>query len=224
MSNQNTETPQVGVEAALDLIYQHDLPTQTEQTELADSYGRILAEDGDAVLRSGDLITATKMGVLGQTGHAKILVYKQPRVAVLATGSGLVAIDQKPKPAQVRDSNTYALAGAITEAGAEVVILPFTKTPEELAETLSAAASSHDAIVVTGGVTESDSNYTATVISELGQLLFTEIDMNPGKPLSFGVISGTPIFGLPSSLEAALIDFEVLVRPALRKMQGLKVS
>jgi molybdopterin molybdotransferase len=179
------------------------------------------AERGDIVLQAGDLITAPSMGLLATIGYAKVRVNSRPRVAVLATGSELVAIDKLPGPGKIRCSNTYALAGAAIEAGAVARILPCTKdTPEALAQALASAVISHDAIVISGGAAEGDFDYTAAVIRELGTLLFAKVAMRPGKAQSFGVIEGTPVFGLPGSPGAALIGFEVLVRPALRKMQG----
>jgi molybdopterin molybdotransferase len=93
-------------------------------------------------------------------------------------------------------------------------------TEEALTAALRTAARDHDFVVLSGGAAEGDFDYTAPVVRELGEVFFTKVHMRPGKAQIFGVIGSTLIFGLPGNPAAALIGFEVLVRPAIRKTQG----
>jgi molybdopterin molybdotransferase len=81
----------------------------------------------------------------------------------------------------------------------------------------------HDFVILSGGAAEGDFDYTTAAVREMGVLLFNQVRMRPGKAQTFGLIDGVPVFGLPGNPAAALIGFEVLIRPALRKMQGYRV-
>jgi molybdopterin molybdotransferase len=85
---------------------------------------------------------------------------------------------------------------------------------------MQAATEQHDFVVLSGGAAEGDFDYTTAAVKELGQLFYNKVAMRPGKAQTLGLINGVPVFGLPGNPAAAMIGFEVLIRPALRKMQG----
>jgi molybdopterin molybdotransferase len=176
---------------------------------------------GDILLHTGDPVSMAGVGLLASTGHAEVLVYGRPRVAILSTGSELVEVTQVPGPGQIRNSNTPALAAAVLDAGGLPTILPPVEdTREALTEALRSAVRDHDFVVMSGGAAEGDFDYTTPVIRDLGTVYFNKVNMRPGKAQTYGVIAGTPIFGLPGNPAAAAVGFEILVRPVLRKTQG----
>lgn len=177
---------------------------------------------GDVLLHIGERISTAGAGLLAATGNAKILAYRRPRVAISSTGDELVDVDQIPGPGQIRNSNSYSLAAAAIDAGAEVTVLPaVADNREALVETLKAAAGSFDFVITSGGAAEGDFDYVTSVVRELGTLYFNKVNMRPGKAQTFGIIDDTPVFGLPGNPAAAMVGFEILIRPALLKMQGL---
>jgi molybdopterin molybdotransferase len=179
------------------------------------------AHAGDVLLSSGIVINAASIGLMATCGYSQVPVYRRPRVAVVSSGSELVEHDQIPGPGQIRNSNTFALAAAAADAGAIVTILPkVDDTKEAFLRVYKAAAQEHDMVVMSGGAAEGDFDYTTSTIRELGEVFFNKVNMKPGKAQTFGVIDGTPVFGLPGNPTAAAVGFEILVRPALRKMQG----
>ncbi|MDR2106821.1 MAG: molybdopterin molybdotransferase MoeA [Coriobacteriales bacterium] len=180
------------------------------------------ARKGDVLLRVGERINSPAAGLLASTGNATVPVYRKPRVAIISTGNELVDVTAIPGPGQIRSSNSYSLAAATIEAGGIPVIMPIVgDTYEALRDALANATAAHDLIVTSGGAAAGDFDFITPVVQELGELFFNKVNMKPGKAQTFGIIKGTPFFGLPGNPGAASVGFELLVRPALRKMQGI---
>ncbi|MDR1185120.1 MAG: molybdopterin molybdotransferase MoeA [Coriobacteriales bacterium] len=180
------------------------------------------AHKGDVLLHTGEHVSFAGVGLLASTGNAEVLVYRRPRVAVLSTGNELVDVTEIPGPGQIRNSNNYSIAAAVLEAGGIPTIMSsVADTREALIEALRSALIEHDFVVTSGGAAEGDYDFITPVVRDLGELFFNKVNMKPGKAQTFGIIEDTPIFGLPGNPAAASIGFEILIRPALRKMQGI---
>ena len=176
---------------------------------------RAAADDGLAV--------EPGVGVLAGCGVLEVPVYRRPRVAVIATGSELVPPSEVPGPGKIRNSNSYAMAACAREAGAEAHMLPIVQdTFEALRDAVAQAAREYDFVVTTGGAANGDFDFIKPVVAELGELLMTTVNMRPGKAQTFGIMEGTPVFGLPGNPAAAYVGFQMLIRPALRTMQGYR--
>jgi len=176
---------------------------------------------GETILMPGTVLRAAEIGVLAALGRTSVLVTRRPRVAVLSTGDELVELDQPLRPGQIRDSNRYAIASAARAVGATPVPLGIVRdTADDLRRALRDAASRADVIVTTGGVSVGDHDHVKPVVDELGSMDFWSIAIRPGRPLAFGEIEGTLIFGLPGNPVSALLGFELFVRPAVLKMAG----
>ena len=161
------------------------------------------------------------VGFLAGCGIVEVPTHRRPRVAIISIGSELVDPAVVPTPGKIRNSNSYALAACAQAAGAVPVILPIVEdTKEALAAAVSAAADAYDFVVTSGGASNGDFDFIKPVVSELGELLMTTVNIRPGKAQTFGVVRGTPVFGLPGNPAAAYVGFEMIIRPALRKMQG----
>jgi len=176
---------------------------------------------GDVVLPAQRLLRAPDIGMIASLGTAVVRVFRRPTVAILATGDELVELGQPLGPGQIANSNAYTLAAAVSEAGA----LPRLHgiVPDEAAATRAAFADAlqADAVISTGGVSMGNFDLVRGVLADLGvDELFWKIAQKPGKPLSFGVRDGVPVFGLPGNPVSALVCFDLYVRPALRAMGG----
>lgn len=179
------------------------------------------ARKGSVVMRAGEIVTSAGIGLLASTGNTTVSVYRRPAVAVIATGSELVDITETPGPGMIRNSNSYALAASAVEAGATATLYPTVDDRKDLLEAaLTQAVASSDFVITSGGASDGDFDFITPVVRALGTLYFNKVNMRPGKAQTFGIIDETPIFGLPGNPAAALVGFEVLIRPALRKMQG----
>ncbi len=179
---------------------------------------------GDVVLGAGSFLGAAQVGLLAAVGRDRVRVRPRPRVVVLSTGSELVEPGQPLGPGQISDSNSYTLTAAAREAGAiayRVGALP--DDPRRLMATIEDQLVRADLVVTSGGVSAGAYDVVKDVLSRLGTVAFDRVAMQPGMPQGFGTVGedATPIFTLPGNPVSAFVSFEVFVRPAIRKMNGL---
>lgn len=179
------------------------------------------AKAGEIVVGTGEVIGSAGVGFLAGCGIVEVPTHRGPRVAIISIGSELVDPTEVPSPGKIRNSNSYALAACAQSAGAVPTILPIVEdTQEALAAAVLAAANEYDFVVTSGGASNGDFDFIKPVVESLGELLMTTVNIRPGKAQTFGVVNGTPVFGLPGNPAAAYVGFELIIRPALRKMQG----
>ena len=177
---------------------------------------------GEIVLRPGEEINAHMIAVLASFGYAQVKVGRQPRVAVLATGSELVDVGEKPARDQIRDSNNYTIEAYAKLAGATVERLPLAgDDPELLKKQMAAALERCDVLITSGGVSMGVYDFTKAAFRALGAKIFFErVALKPGKPTVFGKIGDKLIFGLPGNPVSVAVTFNLFARAALRAMQG----
>ena len=178
---------------------------------------------GETVLRPGVAINAAMMSVLAAFGYAQVEVASRPRVAVAATGSELVSVNEKPGPDQIRDSNNYSIAAYAELAGAVVVRMPLIRDETSLLKKqISKAADKSDVVVTSGGVSMGVYDVTKKALQELGaEVFFERVALRPGKPIVFARLpSGALFFGLPGNPVSVSVTFNLFTRTALLGMQG----
>ena len=185
---------------------------------------RIPGEDvkeGERVFQADDRLTSAAVGMLANLGRAFVQVYQKPRVAILATGEELVDLDQEPGIGQIYNSNSYAIASQVTEAGGVPVRLGIARDNAEDLERRFRDGLNADLLVSSGGVSIGDFDLVRDTLGGLGsEMHFWRVRMKPGKPMAFGTIQGIPVFGLPGNPVSTMVSFELFVRPSLLKMQG----
>lgn len=180
-------------------------------------------EAGQTVLSAGSTINAAMMAVLAAFGYAQINVFSRPRVGVLATGTELVPVDQKPGQDQIRDSNNYSISAYAQQAGAIVELLPLAGDDTELLKSqIAEAAKRCDMIVTSGGVSMGVYDVTKSAVKELNaEVFFERVSLRPGKPTIFARLpNGTLFFGLPGNPVSVSVTFNLFTRTALRAMQN----
>ena len=176
---------------------------------------------GEVAIKAGEPLSPAGAGLLASCGLSQVEVYKRPRVAVIPIGSELVESDTLPLPGQIRDGNSYAIGASVVRAGGIPhlhSIVPDDK--DMLAAAVLEAVEESDFVVTSGGASNGDFDYIQQVVKEQGELFMDFVNMRPGKAQTFGLVKNTPVFGLSGNPAAAYCGFEMLVRPALRKMQG----
>ena len=182
------------------------------------------AKAGNLMLAAGAIITPAASAVLASFGYAMVEVAHRPKLVLLSTGDELVEVWEKPRAAQIRNSNTFSLAGYAQAAGAEVLSAgivrdDFTETKLAIAE----AAAMADVVMLSGGVSMGDYDLVKPALTELGAEIFVEkVAMHPGKPTVFAKLGETLIFGLPGNPVSVAVAFHIFARPALLKMQGAR--
>lgn len=180
-------------------------------------------EAGQTVLSAGARINAAMMAVLAAFGYAQVNVFSRPRVGVLATGTELVPVDQKPGQDQIRDSNNYSISAYAQQAGALVEHLPLAGDNTELLKReITEAAKRCDMIVTSGGVSMGVYDVTKSALKELdAEVFFERVSLRPGKPTVFARLpNGTLFFGLPGNPVSVSVTFNLFARTALLAMQN----
>jgi len=179
--------------------------------------------EGTTLLRPGIPITAQMVAVLASFGYGDVSVGRSPRVAIFATGTELVDVDEKPGQDQIRDSNNYTIEAYARLANASVERLPLAgDEPSTLARRIKAAAKEADIVITSGGVSMGVYDFTKSALKELGaEIFFEKIALKPGKPTVFARLpSGTLLFGLPGNPVSVSVTFNLFARTAIWTMQG----
>jgi molybdenum cofactor synthesis domain-containing protein len=177
---------------------------------------------GETVLRPGEQISAAMIATLASFGYAEVKVSRRPRVAVMATGSELVDVNQKPARDQIRDSNNYTIEAYASQSNAIVARLPLAgDDTEELKRAMREAAATSDVLITSGGVSMGVYDFTKAALKELGaQIFFERVALRPGKPTVFARLGNALVFGLPGNPVSVAVTFNLFARTALRAMQG----
>jgi molybdopterin molybdotransferase len=190
---------------------------------------RVAGEDvhaGETVLIAGTRLGAAGIGMCAAVGLSDVLVHPRPRVAVISTGDELAEPGDSLDPGQIRDSNSYMLTTMAREAGATAYRLPIIRDdPRALRKAFEGTLAHADLVVTSGGVSAGRYDFVKEVLSQLGDVRFSKVGMQPGMPQAFGYLvrdraHEVPCFGLPGNPVSAYVSFEMFVRPAIRRLQG----
>ncbi|MGZ4624144.1 MAG: molybdotransferase-like divisome protein Glp [Blastococcus sp.] len=192
----------------------------------AGSFVRRTGDDvapGDSAVQVGTPIGPAQISLLAAVGRERVLVRPRPRIAVHCAGTELVDVGTPPSPGQVVDVNSYALAAAARDAGAEAYrsgILPSDK--RRLTEVLESQLLRSDLVLIAGTFATGGYDMVQEVLAELGEMRFQQVTMHPGPRQGFGRLGrdDVPVICIPGEPVAALVSFEVFVRPAIRLMLG----
>ena len=178
------------------------------------------------MFEAGTRLTPAHLGVLASLDVADVWCHPRPRVGVCSTGDELVA--SGPLAAGlIRDSNRPMLLAVLEEAGCTPVDYGIARDDEQaLTATISRAVDECDALVTSGAVSMGDFDFVKVVLERLGAerpgsvYKWMQIAIKPAKPLAFAAIGGVPVFGLPGNPVSSRVSFELLARPALRRLAG----
>lgn len=178
---------------------------------------------GEVLLRAGRRIGAAEAAVLATLGMAEVSVYRRPRIGVISSGDELVGVGGPVEPAQVRDSNRYAVGASLAAAGAQTVSYPTVPDePGALADALRIAVAESDAVFLTGGSSVGERDHTPRAIASLGEpgVIVHGLRVKPGKPTVLAAIGRKPVIGLPGNPTSALMILEAVMDPVVRALTG----
>jgi molybdopterin molybdotransferase/putative molybdopterin biosynthesis protein len=177
----------------------------------------------ELVLPENHMLTSVDLGALTAAGHTAVAVRRRPSVAILPTGSELVAASESPlSPGAIVDFNSVVLAGQVREWGACPERFPITPDDRSLIlERVTAALDSYDVVVVNAGSSAGSEDYTASIVRELGELLVHGVAIRPGHPLVLGIAQGKALIGLPGYPVSAILTSELFLKPLVYRLQGL---
>ena len=176
---------------------------------------------GQEVFPAGTELTPGHLGVLASLGWEKVGVFRRARVGVLSTGDELVQGSAPLQPGQIRDTNRLTLLSLCRQSGFDAVDLGVARDDTDVIRAaIAQAVATCDALITSGGVSMGEFDYVKKVLDEIGDMAWMQVAIRPAKPLAFGVVGTTPVFGLPGNPVSAMVSFELFARPGLRQMMG----
>jgi putative molybdopterin biosynthesis protein len=195
------------------------------------SHVRPMGEDivaTELVLPSGHILRPFDLGAIAASGHSSLKVARRPRVAILPTGSELVPVGQPVKKGDIIEYNSLVLAAQVNSWGAEAVRFPI--TPDDMAQIRSRvreAAETSDLVLINAGSSAGSEDFSARIITELGQLLVHGVAVRPGHPVILGMLSKdavrggqVPVIGVPGYPVSAALTGEIFIEPLLAAWLG----
>ncbi len=181
------------------------------------------ARAGDVVVSAGSRLGVRSIAAAASCGAAELVVFRQPRVAILATGDELVEVAENPLPHQIRNSNSYSLAAQVVAAGGEPVVFPIVRDDPQVTRDAIAGAGDCDLLLLTGGVSMGKFDYVEeALLAEGAEFFFTGARIQPGKPVVFGKLPKQYFFGLPGNPISTMVTFALFTAPLLRALGGEK--
>ena len=185
------------------------------------------ARAGAVVLTRGTRLGAQHIAVAASVGRTQLRVHRRPRVAILTTGDEVVDVAAAPGPSEIRNSNGYALAAQVEQAGGMPVLLPIARDELEPLRRLLQQGLSSDLLLISGGVSMGKYDLVAKALAGLqAEFFLTGALIQPGKPIAFGRARRQPespptyFFGLPGNPVSVAVTFAIFARAALDALSG----
>ncbi|MHA1973704.1 MAG: molybdopterin biosynthesis protein [Candidatus Hodarchaeales archaeon] len=174
---------------------------------------------GETVLHDGDILTPVRLGMLAALGIAQVEVRTRLKIGILSSGDELRPVGEKLDAGCLYDSNSTVLAALVEDTGAKAIRLGICRDdPEIFKKEISKHLPEIDILIISGGTSAGEGDYSYRVISELGgKLLFHGVSLKPGKPLAVGIVNDKLIITLPGFPASAIFSFNTVIRPLLHK-------
>ncbi|MBS3993380.1 MAG: molybdopterin molybdotransferase MoeA [Bacteroidetes bacterium] len=179
-------------------------------------------QNGTLLIDENTLITPAEIGVLASVGKASVVVAKQPRIAIVATGDELVDVDKIPVDYQIRKSNVYTVLGLLNSLRLTAEIFHLKDQQELLRNEISKLLNTFDVLIFSGGVSKGKFDLLPEVFNQLGvQKVFHRVQQRPGKPFWFGRKNSKLVFAFPGNPVATFLNFLKYFKPWYLKSVGL---
>jgi len=179
---------------------------------------------GELVLKMGKLLGPAELAIIASAGFEQVKVFKKPRIAVLITGSELVMPKNNLEGAEVINSNHFTIKSMVESCMAIPEMFHSIDDADLVEELFEKLLDEYDALITTGGTAISKGDVVVDVAEKLGDVPIHGVSLRPGKPFGYAQIQGKPVFMLSGFPVAAMVQFDVFVREALHKMQGLTLK
>jgi putative molybdopterin biosynthesis protein len=176
----------------------------------------------EMILPANHTLRPVDLGALAACGYADVVVRRPPFVVLIPTGDELVPIGETPRAGQHTEYNSLVLAAQIEGAGGRAEILPFVPDQREaLSDAIGAALSRQpDLLLILSGSSAGSKDFTASIVRDVGELLAHGVAVRPGHPVVFGMVSGTPVIGVPGYPVSAALTGEIFVLPLVARWLG----
>lgn len=213
------------------VMFEHTVPVDDTMIEIVKSVGAgtNLIQKGEDIAREklalagGHLLRPQDIGLLAGLGIGEVTVTKKVKVGILSTGDEIIPHTEVPKPGQIRNINSLALAGLVRRGGAIYSDYGIVSDQEDIfLPAMKKAVKENDIVLFSGGSSVGVRDLGEQVVEALGPpgILVHGVTLKPGKPVLIGLSGTTPIFGLPGHPVSAMVCFDFFVQPAIEKLSG----
>lgn len=176
---------------------------------------------GDVVLRAGQRLRPQDLALAASIGCGQLPVRRRLKVAVFSTGDELTEPGVELATGSIHDTNRYMLLSLLSRLGVEAQDLGIlADDPDVVAKALREAASKHDVLITSGGVSMGEEDHIRATVEELGNLHFWRLAIKPGRPLALGQVGDATFIGLPGNPVAVMVCFLRFARPLLLGLAG----
>ena len=174
---------------------------------------------GTLILKKKHKVNSRDIGLLVTSGIKRVLVFKKPKIAIIATGNELINIDKKIGKAQIYASSLYMLKELVNCSNSHCKVLKIIKDDEISIKNNISDLKKMDLIVTTGGVSVGKKDLVKKCLEDLGmKIKFWKVKVKPGKPILFGMLNNIPVFGLPGNPVSSYVCFIIFVMEAIKKL------
>jgi molybdopterin molybdotransferase len=185
---------------------------------------RLAGEDvrqGSPALSGGKRLTPQDVALVAALGLPTVSVRERLRVAVFSTGDEVVPPGETLGPAKLYDANRFMLLALLRRLGCAATDLGILRDDRGATATaLSAAASGHDLLLTSGGVSTGEEDHVKAAVESAGALTFWRLGIKPGRPVAMGVVDGIPFIGLPGNPAAVFVTFVQVARAVIARLSG----
>ncbi len=180
-------------------------------------------KNGEKVLKAGQILGASEIGVIAALGLTKVKVLKAPIVAVISTGGEVTELGKELPAGKIYDINAYSISAAVIESGGKPIYLG--AVPDDkaaLTNALESALASADMVITSGGVSVGPKDFTPQVLDSLGKpgVVVCGVALKPGKPTTAAFVNGKPVISLPGHPTSALLVFHLFAKQIIQRLAG----
>ena len=178
-------------------------------------------KQNDLVMATGQRLRPQELGLAASVGYAELKVFQPLKAAVFSTGDEVCDPSEKVSEGCIYDANRFAVMGLLKDLGCKVTDLGIVPDDKDtITNTLNKAATSHDVVITSGGVSASEEDHIKAAVESNGSTYFWRLSVKPGRPIALGQVANTPFIGLPGNPVAAMVTFMILARPLLLMLAG----
>jgi putative molybdopterin biosynthesis protein len=186
---------------------------------------RLVGEDivaTELIISENHIIRPVDMAAMIASGHTHIMVRRQPVVSIIPTGTELVEAGSKLKKGDIIDFNSTMLAAMAAERGARTVRKTIVRDdPPLLKQSIIESLHASDIIIINAGSSAGREDFTADVLSSIGEVVVHGVAIKPGKPVILGIAQGKPVVGIPGYPVSAALTFALFVEPLICRLLGI---
>jgi len=181
---------------------------------------------GDVVLTPGSVVSPAVISMVASVGETELRVRRKPRVVIVSSGDELVEVAVKPRPYQIRRSNSYMVKAILEHAGIDAGMVHIPDEPEAIKSTLQQCLVNFDVLLLSGGISMGKFDYIPQVLKELRvEQIFHKVLQRPGKPFWFGKhVAGPVVFAFPGNPVATFMCTQRYFVPWLNKTLGAETK